>query len=189
MNCPRWIDLAPLPRPRQLALAGVILVLHGALLWAGWGPEAPAEAPLAQELPPLQVMLITERAGSGDAPLARSRPAGRDRWAAPAPPPTAQPEVVAVESKPDRAALPLTAPDLSPLAALPAPRSSIRLRLHIEASGEVSRVEVLESDPEDALFVQRLVEVLLATPHIPARRDGRDVASNKELALNFGGAG
>lgn len=134
-------------------------------------------------------MLITERSGSGDSPLARSRPAGDDRWAAPAPPLVAVPEVVIGDSMPDRVALPVTAPDLSPLAALRPPRAPIRLRLHIEATGEVSRVEVLDSDPDDALFVQRLVQVLVATPHIPARRDGRDVASNKELALDFGGAG
>jgi hypothetical protein len=74
------------------------------------------------------------------------------------------------------------------LAAFRAPVASIRLRLHIEATGQVSQVEVLAADPEDQSFVQRLVEILLATPHIPARRDGEDVASDKVVSLDFGPA-
>ena len=62
----------------------------------------------------------------------------------------------------------------------------IRLRLHIAADGQVALVEVVEAAPEDEAFAERLAELLRRTPHIPARRDGHDVASTKEVRLDFG---
>jgi outer membrane biosynthesis protein TonB len=160
--------------------------LHGLLVAAGWGG---VPAPPAVSLPepvPLQVMLLTERVGTGDAPLAEPMPALDTGTPVPLPPPAAEPDAAPESHRPDRPALPVTAPDFASLAALPMPVAAIRLRLHVEASGEVSRVDVLESDPGDSAFVQRLVEILLATRHIPARRDGEDVASVKEVSLDFG---
>ena len=160
--------------------------LHGLLVAAGWGSVPTRPAVSLPEPMPLQVMLLTERVGTGDAPLASPLPAHDSGPPMPLPPPAAEPEAAPESRRPDRPALPVTAPDFAPLAALPMPVAAIRLRLHVEASGEVSRVDVLQSDPGDSAFVQRLVEILLATRHIPARRDGDDVASVKEVSLDFG---
>jgi hypothetical protein len=185
VNSPPWIEPSRQAALRQLTLVATI-GLHGLLLAAGWGLGAHAEGPQSTEPPPLQVMLISERVGVGNSPQAVQQPAGDTGRPMPLPPPTAEIETVPATRQPDRPALPITAPDLSPLAALPVPAASIRLRLHISASGQVGPVEVLESDPDDASFVERLVEILLATPHIPARRDGEDVASDKVVSLEFG---
>jgi hypothetical protein len=161
------------------------VALHGALLAAGWSLHArPPETQTAEPVP-LQVMLISERTGTGDSLTAVAQPAGDMGQPAPLPPPTAEPAAVQEVRQPDRPALPVTAPDFTPLAAVPVPTGPIRLRLHIDAVGRVDRVEVLDSDPGDAAFVERLVAILLATPHIPARRDGQDVASVKEVSLDF----
>lgn len=165
------------------------VALHGALLAAGWGLRTPPRETQAPEPVPLQVMLISERVGTGDSLSATAQPTGDMGRPAPLPPPTAEPAPAAQVRQPDRPALPVTAPDFTSLAAVPVPTAAIRLRLHIDATGRVERVEVLDSGPGDALFVERLVEILLATPHIPARRDGQDVASVKEVSLDFGPAG
>jgi len=173
---------------RQLTLAATV-GLHGLLIAAGWGLGAQVQGPPPVEPPPLQVMLISERDGAGTAPQAVQQPAVDTGRPMPLPPPTAEPVSAPAIRQPDRPALPITAPDLAPLAGLPTPTAAIRLRLHIDASGRVGPVEVLESDPGDAAFVQRLVEILLATPHVPARRDGEDVASDKVVSLDFGPGG
>ena len=133
-------------------------------------------------------MLISERTGDGSSPQAVQQPVGDTGRPVPLPPPTVEPQPAPATRQPDRPALPVTAPDFERLASLPLPRAAIRLCLHIEASGRVASVDVLESDPDDAAFVQRLVEILLATPHIPARRDGEDVASDKVVSLDFASA-
>jgi hypothetical protein len=172
---------------RQLSLAATV-GLHGLLVAASWGMgPAPDDAQKAEPAP-LQVMLITERVGAGESPPALPLPPDDSGRPVPMPPPSAEPEPLPATRQPDRPALPLTAPNFSSLAAFRAPVASIRLRLHIEATGQVSQVEVLAADPEDQSFVQRLVEILLATPHIPARRDGEDVASDKVVSLDFGPA-
>jgi hypothetical protein len=101
----------------------------------------------------------------------------------------AEPAIDPPTRQPDRPALPVTAPDFSSLASLPALTAAIRLRLHIDAGGRVVQVEIIACGAADTAFVQGLVDILLATPHIPARRDGEDVASTKEVSLDFGPAG
>lgn len=93
----------------------------------------------------------------------------------------------AAVDRPDRPALPLTAPDLSSLAALSTSGSAIRLRLHIGADGTVREVELLACAPDDQAFADRLALILRATPHIPARKGGQDVASIKDIELAFAG--
>lgn len=162
------------------------LGLHGLLVAASWGLGPAPESARIAEPAPLQVMLITERIGAGESPAALPLPPDESARPTPMPPPSVEIEPLPATRQPDRPALPLTAPDFGPLAAMHAPVASIRLRLHIDASGRVGPVEVFESDPDDASFVERLVEILLATPHIPARRDGEDVASDKVVSLDFG---
>jgi len=133
-------------------------------------------------------MLLSDHIGRGAAPLASTVPAeahGPRKVLAPPPPHEAAP--VPVNVPPDRPALAVTAPDLTPLAAFRAPSSPIRLRLHIDASGRVDAVEMLEVAAEDVAFAERLAEIMRATLHIPARRGGKDVASTKEIRLDFSG--
>jgi hypothetical protein len=185
VNSPPWIDPRGLAGLRKLSLAATV-GLHGLLVAASWGLGPVPDAAPSAEPAPLQVMLITERVGTGESPAALPLPPDESARPMPLPPPAAEPEFLAATRAPDRPALPVTAPDFSSLAALRPPVASIRLRLHIDASGRVGPVEVLESDPDDASFVERLVEILLATPHIPARRGGEDVASDKVVSLDFG---
>lgn len=177
-------------RVRGVALLAT-LALHGLLLAAPWRPS---REPVAREVDrapaPLLVMLLSDHVGRGMAPPAQRAPADASGLRqVPQPPPAAEEPPSAPALAPDRPALPVTAPDLGPLGAFRAPSAPIRLRLHIDVSGAVSAVEVLESDPGDVAFVERLAEILRATPHIPARRGGQDVASTKEIRLSFGAAG
>jgi hypothetical protein len=187
VSSPRWIEPRRPTTLRQLTLAATI-GLHGLLLAAGWGLGARPQGPQPVEPPPLQVMLISERVGAGNSVSAVQQPVGDSGRPAPLPPPGADQDLAPATRQPDRPALPITAPDFAPLAAMPLPTAAVRLRLHIDATGRVASIDVLESDPGDAAFVQRLVEILLATPHIPARRDGEDVASDKVVSLDFGPA-
>jgi len=165
------------------------LALHGLLLAAPWRPAREAAAEQTGPQPaPLQVMLLSDHIGRGAAPLAAPVPAdAHGPRQVRAPPPPAEPPPVTVQLPPDRPALAVTAPDLAPLAAFRAPSAPIRLRLHIDASGRVDDVEMLEVAPDDVAFAERLAEIMRATPHIPARRGGKDVASTKEIRLDFSG--
>lgn len=177
-------------RARAAGLAAT-LVLHGLLAAAPWraAREPAADSP-AHEPAVLQVMLLSDRVGRGAALLAPPAPAaiGGPHAVPAAPPASAEIPHPPAVLPPDRPALPVTAPDLGPLAAFRTPVAPIRLRLHIDASGRVGEVELLDVSPDDVAFAERLAEILRATPHIPARRGGEDVASTKELRLVFGAA-
>lgn len=175
-------------RVRGAALVAT-LALHGLLLAAPWRPaHEPIPAPLVREPAPLLVTLLAEPAALGATPLVVPVPDdGARRAPRPPPPPPPEELPVAPALAPDRPALAVTAPNLGPLAAFRAPSAPIRLRLHIDASGRVDEVEVLDVAPDDIAFVERLAEILRATPHIPARRGGQDVASTKEIRLDFSG--
>jgi hypothetical protein len=85
----------------------------------------------------------------------------------------------------DRPALPVTEPDLSQALDLSNTGAPIRLRLRIAADGQVTSAEVVECAEADTEFAQAVAQALLHTPHIPARKDGQDVASTKEIWLEF----
>lgn len=176
---------------RSARVAGLLaaMALHGLLLAMPWPARTHQPPPRGPVQPPLQVMLLSEAVGRGARLAAPPAPAAAVgvRQAVLPPPALAVPAPVAPPpSLPDRAALPRTAPDLAPLLTGKAPSGLIRLRLHIAADGQVDLVEVIEAAPEDAAFAERLAELLRRTPHIPARRDGRDVASTKDVRIDFG---
>lgn len=180
--------------------------MHG-VLWMAW-PAQGVPAPPAQPEVAVQLILLNSPAVAPATPVdiwAPPVPPPQETWLPipplPAPPPApdepgqalAQPTVVAPASVSttgaqlaDRPALALTAPALDPLDHWPVTGAPIRLRLHIGADGRVRTVEVLACDERDRDFVQALSAILQATPHIPARKDGRDVASVKDIALSFG---
>ncbi|NDY92089.1 hypothetical protein [Ideonella livida] len=64
--------------------------------------------------------------------------------------------------------------------------AGLQLRLQISALGVVESVEVLRVQPGDEAFAQALAQLLRDTPHVPARRDGRDVASVKTVWFGRG---
>jgi outer membrane biosynthesis protein TonB len=183
--------------PARAATVLVVLVLHGALLALPGRPRRATELPA--EPAPVQVMLLSEAAARGRAPVAtatdRKPPAAwataREPAVVPpaAPAPAQTPPTGPAPLPPDRVALPVTAPDLAPLLKQHVPLGAVRLRLFIAADGRVESVEVLESTPDDAGFAQRLAELLARTPHIPARRGGQNVASIKEVRLAWGAPG
>lgn len=200
------------PRPFNEALALrwpwalAVVGMHGAL-WMTW-PTQEVLAPPAQPEVEAPLILLNSLAVVPATPVdvwAPPAPPSQETWLpippVPAPPPApdepgpalAQPTVVAPASDSnagaqlaDRPALALTAPALDPLDHWPVTGAPIRLRLHIGADGGVRTVEVLACDERDRDFVQALSAILQATPHIPARKNGRDVASVKDIALSFG---
>lgn len=143
-----------------------------------------AAAPVWRDLPPaVQVQLISQPARPGKDPLALPVPTmawGSAQWIAP---PQLDP-LERTSEVPDRAALPLTAPDLSALMDMASSGNPIRLRLHIDATGRVVRAEVLDCVPEDLAFANAFARALLRTPHMPARAGGKDVASTKDIVLS-----
>lgn len=83
----------------------------------------------------------------------------------------------------DRIALPYSQPDWQGLdGSLPSGRP-LRLRLHIDALGQVHRLDAVEVAAEDADLLQRLHALLSATRYVPARQSGRDVASCLDLSI------
>ena len=84
----------------------------------------------------------------------------------------------------DRPALARSAPDLTVLQGVPYSGVPMRIRLDISARGLVDSVTLLASGPDDGALFERLRQMWMATPHIPARLAGRDVASSKLIELS-----
>jgi len=84
----------------------------------------------------------------------------------------------------DIRALPLQAPDLAPLNGM-AWRTDrpMRLRLSITAQGEVVDVAPLDAEPPPADVLAALEAMFKATPFMPARRQGQDVASLQHIEV------
>ena len=81
--------------------------------------------------------------------------------------------------------LPKTSIDQVALNAVPYSVLSIHLRLFINASGlliKIERVGVLE---QDNLFVNEYEKLLYQIPFLPARRNGKDVNSYQEAQFSF----
>ena len=118
---------------------------------------------------------------------------------APTPPPTwtepdtAVPPEPGIQDSPpsrphdsvDSPALPVTAPDFGAVLLQPSSGQPIHLRLHIDDHGTVTDVLIVECLPEDEPFAAQIATVLQQTPHVPARRDGRNVASTKDIWLQL----
>jgi hypothetical protein len=102
----------------------------------------------------------------------------------PAPQSTAPPEHFWLPSEVDFRALPLLAPDTAPLDGKPwSADQALRLRLSINAQGQV--VDVASRDavqpPNDVMAA--LDTMFRATPFMPARRQGQNVASLQDIEI------
>jgi hypothetical protein len=98
--------------------------------------------------------------------------------------PIANAEHFWLPSEVDIRALPLHAPDPTPLEGRPWPAAQpVRLRLSINAQGRV--VAVTPGDPASAPaeVLEALSAMFMATPFMPARRQGLDVASLQDIEI------
>jgi hypothetical protein len=174
--------------PQLLVAAGAALALHAAAaLWLdapGGSASAPRPAGRAAqalslrlvEAAPAALMDAPPTAPPGAAPLPASRP--------PPGPAQAGSERCPSAAGLDRVALPYSQPDWQALdGSLPSGRP-LRLRLHIDARGQVRHVDTVEADGEDADLLRRLRALLSATRYVPARQSGQDVASCLDLLLD-----
>jgi len=84
----------------------------------------------------------------------------------------------------DLRALPMQAPDPTPLDGLPWPaEQALRLRLSITAQGEVVDVASLDDPAPPGDLLAALQTMFRATAFMPARRQGHDVASLQDIDI------
>lgn len=178
------------PAPILLLGAGVLLA-HALLLQALQPPPVRATAPPAPAswqvrlVPPARAPMPPTAARPAHAAAARPDPA-RGR---PGPPPDT-PDI-ATEARPDIAARPVSAPDLGlleqdqALAELLPSGLPMRLRLTIDASGQLDRLEALQIDDGDRALLPALQRMFAATRFLPARRGGREIASQLDIELRL----
>lgn len=85
----------------------------------------------------------------------------------------------------DRKALPQMNIDQSMLANKVSSGLPIKLRLYINASGRVVKVDKIAVLDQDALFAENLAKLLYEVRFLPAKREGLDVDSYQDLQLSF----
>lgn len=173
--------------PQLLAAAGAALALHAAAaLWLdALGPAS--TRPADRAAPPLTLRLA-EAPGPNASPAPPVEPPTSARPSQQSVRPTADPDPVAADTCPsaaslERVALPYSQPDWQALdGSLPSGRA-LRLRLRIDALGQVRRIDAVEVAVEDADLLPRLRAILSATRYVPARQAGRDLASCLDLSI------
>jgi len=89
-------------------------------------------------------------------------------------------------SKLDSPLVPMSAPDTSRLDGLNFSGQLIRLRLLVNAAGQVAEVLVLQAAPEDADAVDHIKAMFFATTYIPGRLHGKPVAAQLDMELQLG---
>ena len=85
----------------------------------------------------------------------------------------------------DRKALPQTSIDQVALNAVPYSGLPIHLRLFINASGRLIKIERVGVLEQDNLFVSELEKLLYQIPFLPARRNGKDVNAYQDAQFSF----
>ncbi len=97
---------------------------------------------------------------------------------------SAQPEHFWQSSDLDFRALPMAAPDTTPLHGIAwGADRPLRLRLSITAQGQVVDVVSLDAEPPPADVLAALEAMFKSTPFMPARRRGQDVASLQNIDI------
>ncbi len=169
----------PHPNP---APAGITVNIDSRVAGA---PHVPQPGTQASSPPAGSIPAGTPERGPSD-PMMAVHEHAQTRAAAPSPflPP----------NQVERAAYPLSAPNLRPLQLLVKAYSGtpIRLRLYVDVRGSVVDVKILHALPMDEEAATLLVQVWERVGFVPARRDGREVASYQDvefqLADRSGGA-
>ncbi|NRT55216.1 hypothetical protein [Sphaerotilus uruguayifluvii] len=185
--------MAAMPPAPILLLGAGVLLAHALLLQALQPPPVRATAPPAPApwqvrlVPPARAPMPPTAARPAHAAAARPDPA-RGR---PGPPPDTPDIATATEARPDIAARPVSAPDLGlleqdqALAELLPSGLPMRLRLTIDASGQLDRLEALQIDDGDRALLPALQRMFAATRFLPARRGGREIASQLDIELRL----
>jgi protein TonB len=161
--------LARLGAPLALSLALHALVLAGIAA----GEAGPA---LAERLPaPLVVRL--------QAPIQFIQPAAA---AEPARAPRPAPKRYWKSSEVDERATPvemaaLVYPEVAYMNRL---RGTVRMRIYVSGEGRVERAEIVEASPKGH-FEKAAIDAVQRTRFRPARKDGRPVASQKLIEVEF----
>jgi hypothetical protein len=137
-------------------------------------PDMPQAEPMAPAMPAAKV---------ADVPTPVVH--GTERIAPPVPAPAAPPAThFWLPSEVDFRALPQQAPDTTALDGQPwASDQAVRLRLFIDARGQVVDVASRDASPPPAEVIQALGTMFKATPFLPARRLGKDVASRQDIEI------
>jgi hypothetical protein len=86
----------------------------------------------------------------------------------------------------DKGALPYSAPDPDLLAGVAVSGLPIRVRLYIDASGAVTRIDKLQMITDDQQALERIEAMLRDTSFMPARLKGADVNSYQDLEFHIG---
>jgi hypothetical protein len=89
-------------------------------------------------------------------------------------------------AKLDSPLVPMSAPDTNQLDGLNFSGQLIRLRLLVNAAGQVAEVLVLQAAPEDAEAVEHIKAMFFATTYIPGRLHGQPVAAQIDMELQLG---
>jgi len=84
----------------------------------------------------------------------------------------------------DRTALPRSAPDTRLLDSVVLSGLPLRLRICIDAFGQVTQVLTLQAHPAEATAVTALQEMFRSTAYVPGRLGGADVASYIDLDIS-----
>ncbi len=156
----RWVTLPTSPDP---AVATAQVSLHQAV---GLGADARLAA--AAATPPEPNPPGTPTPSEGPAPT----------------PPIANAEHFWLPTEVDIRALPLHAPDPTPLEGRPwLADQAVRLRLSINARGQVVAVTPRDAESAPAEVLEALSAMFMATPFMPARRQGQDVASLQDIEI------
>jgi hypothetical protein len=185
-------------RSLQICIA-VVLLAHGALVCSVLGATAfadVAQVPLStRHLQLVEVGLLSSpvpalAAKVEDFSRMRETIPEAARLAAPDPAALATTSIVTFKSPRDleSVARPRSAPDISILDGLPWSGLPMRLRLFVDARGNVVDVVVLSTGDDD-IVVQRVRQMFLSAAFVSGRANGTDVASYKDVEITVGTPG
>jgi len=180
--------------PARLLTLPLVLLAHAVVLQAGAGLLHPAVSMTAAPPSPALVRVtIREEPPRVALPVAppAALPSPRPGLATPVahPRPAEAPSAPATPV-PDLPPRPVSAPDPARLADLAAERFSglpMRLRLHIDAHGELAALDAVQIEPIDEIALPALRRMFAATRFLPARRGGQDVPGLLEIELRLDG--
>lgn len=182
----------------RMAITALVLALHVAgISWLG--AQHPVRRPVpnaplfvqARMLPaggPVRSVAVPAIASPSHSPRSDPTPEPRERVPAMSTAsslPQAEDATQEAAGETQRAPMPRSAPDLEQLQGLTFSGLPIRLRLLIDAVGQVRDVIVLSSS-EAPEVTEAVSQVLSHTAFVPARRDATDVASEMDIELFFG---
>ena len=181
---------------RALVAMGTVAVHVAAATLLGSGGTGGGAAGPAPRHPPLQVRLLApEPVAQADDPATATLPAPAFGPALPIPhvtagdgePAASDPQFARFlpDAALDRGAVPRSQPDVDTMQGVRMSGLPIRMRLFIDETGRVVRVDTLRAGDDDADAVERLKTMLSDTAFVPGQLGGRDVPSYQDLEFRL----